>query len=156
VDTSLSSVHYLTARKLIIEKFFCIIVMMRWHTILLKVTHFLQKQNFLWMAQCCPAALISGQHLCHVHHSKMIVLAFQKTENTTLILVDYYSVFCYMQIFYDPLHTLVLIGSTINFKRFYRTKQYKEEKIFFICTVQKLVLGTPVSKELCLIDFLID
>ena len=95
---------------------------------------FLQKQNFLWMAQCCPAALISGQHLCHVHQRKMIVLVFQKTENTTLILVDYYSFFCYMQIFYGPLHTVVLIGSTINFKRFYQTKQCKEEKIYFIHT----------------------
>lgn len=95
---------------------------------------FLQKQNFLWMAQCCPAALISGQHLCHVHQRKMIVLVFQKTENTTLILVDYYSFFCYMQIFYGPLHTVVLIGSTINFKRFYQTKQCKEEKIYVIHT----------------------
>ena len=47
---------------------------------------------------------------------------------------DYYSVFCYMQIFDGPLHTLALIGSTINFTRFYQTKQCKEEKIFLICT----------------------
>jgi hypothetical protein len=84
VDTPLFSVPYLTARKMIIEKFFCIIVMMRWHTILLKVTHFLQKQNFLWMAQCCSAALITRQHLCHVHQRKMIALVFQKTENTNI------------------------------------------------------------------------
>ena len=100
----------------------------------MKVTHFLQKQNFLWMAQCCPAALISGQHPCNVHQRKRIVLVFQKTENTTLILVDCYSFFWSMQIFDGPLHAVVLIGSTIHFKRLYQTKQCKEEKIFFICT----------------------
>jgi len=86
----------------------------------------------------------------------MIVLVFQKTENTTLILVDYYSFFCYMQIFDGPLHMVVLIGSTINFKRFYQTKQWKEEEIFFIRTCAETGFRTPLSKEHCLIDFLID
>jgi len=39
-----------------------------------------------------------------------------------------------MQNFDGPLHTVVLIGSTIDFKRFYQTAQCKEEKIFFIHT----------------------
>ena len=33
-----------------------------------------------------------------------------------------------MQICDGPLHTVVLIGSTINFKRFYQTAQCKEGK----------------------------
>ena len=74
------------------------------------------------------------QYLCHLHQRKMIVHVFQKAENATLILVDNYLFFCYMQIFDGPLHTVVLIGSTINFKRLYQTKQCKEEKIFFIHT----------------------
>jgi len=96
---SLSSVPFLTARKMIIEEFSCMFVIMRWHTILLKVAHFLQKQNFWWMAWCCPAALIIGQHLYHVHQRKMIVLVFQKTENTTCrFVMARYTQWCWLAV----------------------------------------------------------
>jgi hypothetical protein len=136
-------VPFLTARKMIIEEFSRMFVIMRWHTILLKVTHFLQKQNFWWMAWWCPAALIIGQHLYHVHQRKMFVLVFQKTENTRCrFVMAHYTQWCWLAV------PLILRG-------FIRQRSAKRES-FLRPHVQKLVLGTPVSKEHCFIDYLLD